>query len=230
MDLGDLVEGGLKLNRGARRLILVLLVGGSVLACQEGLANAEQDCELNFSILGLDYPTPNESAFSDRASRETLPQIPCSSEDEVVALLESEFSSGMVDSNGRGVPHYAALSLDSNNITALSEIGVSFSSVEGQVEEAPLSLSFRYGVHSGKWENFWTIVNLGVPLDVRAGPANMTIAEEAVVFNRYEIALQLMELGYNRDLDKLKRYALMVGGRGDERRFHELLLERLADY
>ncbi|MDB5439437.1 MAG: hypothetical protein JWM33_1864 [Caulobacteraceae bacterium] len=76
--------------------------------------------------------------------------------------------------------------------------------VDDGAERTAMEYALERGAEKGNWDNYYTLLKGGVDIN-RLGPDRRTIAVAAASLHKFDKVIELIERGYNRDLDYLGR-------------------------
>lgn len=126
----------------------------------------------------------------------------------------------------------AATYNEGDYLRALVQVGGDVNGTEENADTSALMGGMTSGFQNDFWDNYYFVLESGADVNIRYGPApGITIAEKAVGLGLFDKALELIERGYNRDLDRLERFAQgrQIDEDSPQAGARRRLLERLAD-
>jgi uncharacterized protein len=134
-------------------------------------------------------------------------------------------------SSGISPAWLAATYNESSYLRAVAEHDGDLNGTEDHRETSALLGAITSGFQNGFWENFYFTLDSGVNVNTRYGPPpGITAAESAVSLGLFDRALELVDRGYDRDLDRLEGRAQQrrIDSNSDQANFRERLLQRLS--
>ena len=126
--------------------------------------------------------------------------LSCRSEQGVRALLDAGADPNQAAGNYAPVL-VAATYDDPTFLKLLLARGGDPSAAEAEGPNTALGMAFSLGLHRDDWRNYYILLDAGA--DINREHSGTTIAETATALGRMDKAIELVQRGYNRNLDSL---------------------------
>lgn len=157
--------------------------------------------------------------------------LKCRNFDGLLTLLEMGADPDVFSSDGASPAWLASMIPDKRFLGALIKAGVKLDGDPNNRNTSALLGSITIGFQKGYWDNFRLTMDGDINLNIRYGPnPGVSAADKAVGLGLFGIALQLIDRGYDLDLDDLRRIAEKrpVDNDSEEYSRKAALLDRLA--
>ena len=124
----------------------------------------------------------------------------------------------------------AAVQKDIQFLQILLEYGAEIEGDTAFRESSPLMRALQLGVHEDAWGNYEFLIQQGADVNLVYGSENgITVVERAVSYGRFGLALDLLELGYNKRLTELLSIVENRSASESEEENRDELLARLLE-
>lgn len=101
----------------------------------------------------------------------------------------------------------AAYAPDVRVLQTMLEFGGNVNAEEGSKQQGSVKRALALGAGTGYWKNFEFLMAHSPDISIRSGSPPFTLPEKAVAMGPYDIANQLIDMGYDRELGNLLKYA-----------------------
>lgn len=184
---------------------------------------------------GMDRALASGADVNSRGERGFTPlfwALTCRNADGMRHLLARGADPNARLDNESSVPWLAATYSDSRFLRLLAEHGADLDGTEEHQNTSALLGGMTSGFQNDYWENYYFVLDSGADINIRYGPMpGVTAPEKAVGLGRFDKALELLERGYNRDLDRLETFAARrpIDQSSPQADFKSRLLDHLGD-
>jgi uncharacterized protein len=127
------------------------------------------------------------------------------------------------------IPFTAAATIENSEfVRLLLDAGADVNGLTSDVEASPLLRAMSLGLQTDYWDNYYLLLERGADINLAYGRNETTAADRAIGYGRFNLALDLVERGYKRDLKHL-RYAVQLNRASEEQAPYKAKLLQLLD-
>ena len=175
----------------------------------------------------------NGADVNGRGNEQVTPLVwalKCRNLNGVTALLASGADPNQRVLDGRSPVWLAATFDDSSFLKALAANGGSLSGQREDRNTSALLGAISAGFEHDYWDNYYFVLASGIDINVRYGPEpGISAAEKAAALARFDKVLELIERGYDKNLDRLEMITKgrVIDEASDQAKLKEQLLDKL---